>query len=123
VASKKTLCLGNNNLTASSSSIIGDLVKHIQLHTLRLDNNTITCVEEISTAVTTTAVLEVLHIRKNDITAQAAAAISDMIIASLKELELFGNKIGDFGAELLSEGIAKTKTLQGLDIGYNAICH
>jgi len=117
----RTLCLGHNDLTVASSSIIGDLIKHIQLHTLRLDNNTITCVEEISTAVTATAVLEVLHIQQNNITAQAAVAISDMIIVSLKELDLFGNKIGDFGAELLSEGIAKTKTLQVLDIGYNAI--
>ena len=56
----------------------------------------------------------------NDLTAQDASAISDMMIC-LEELDVSGNKLGEHGAELLSEGITNTKTMRVLDIRINNI--
>ena len=56
----------------------------------------------------------------NGLTAQDASAISDMMIC-LEELDISYNKLGDHGAELLSEGIRNTKTLRVLNISYNNI--
>ena len=53
----------------------------------------------------------------NRLTAQDAAAISDMMIV-LEELNISNYEIGD-GALILAEGIMKTTTLRVLDIGYN----
>ena len=54
----------------------------------------------------------------NYFTAQEAAAISDMMTC-LEELNIRYNKLGDRGAELLSEGITNTKTLVVLNIVNN----
>ena len=118
---KRSLYLGHNDLTAASSPIIGDVIEHFQPYMLRLDNNKITCLRDIASAVMPTGCLKVLHIRQNNISAQATEAISDMIVASLEELDLFGNEISDHGAAMLSDAISKTKTLQILDIGCNGI--
>ena len=118
---RRTLCLGRNDLSAASSPIIGDFIKHSQLYMLRLDNNRITCLKGIASAVTATGCLKVLHTRQNNISAQATEAISYMIVASLEELDLFDNEIGDHGAAILSDAISKTKTLQILDIDCNFI--
>ena len=56
----------------------------------------------------------------NRLTAQEAIAISDMMIC-LEELDIGDNNLGDHGAELLSEGIANTKTLRILKIRNNNI--
>ena len=75
---------------------------------------------DISTAVITTSTVKVLNMNFNDLTAQEAIAISDMMIC-LEELNISYNNLGDHGAELLSEGITNTKTLRVLNISNNNI--
>ena len=112
--------LGENDLTGASSHLIADIISHLQPHTLELDYNNITNMRDISTAVVTTSTVKMLNMMSNDLTAQEAVAISDMMIC-LEELDINDNKLGDHGAELLSEGIANTKTLRVLSISYNNI--
>ena len=112
--------LDRNNLTGASSHHIGDIISHFQPHTLQLGSNNVTNVRDISAAVTTTSTVKVLNMRGNGLTAQEAIAISDMMIC-LEVLNITGNKLGDHGAELLSEGITNTKILRILDISYNNI--
>ena len=109
-----------NNLTGASSHLIADIISHLQPHTLELYKNNITNVRDISTAVITTSTVKMLEMMDNGLTAQNASAISDMMIC-LEELNISRNKLGDHGAELLSEGITNTKTLRVLDIRYNYI--
>ena len=125
--------LNENDLTGASSSLIADIISHLQIHTLLLCNNNITNVRDISSAVINSSTLKVLDLDDNGITAQEAVAISDMMI-SLEELHISSklynrklninystNKLGDCGAELLSEGITNTKTLRVLHIAGNNI--
>ena len=86
--------LSENDLTVASS--------HLSADTLVLHDNNITNVRDISTAVVTTS------------------TVKDMII-HLEKLYISRNKLGDHGAELLSEEITKIKTLRVLDIGGNNI--
>ena len=111
-----------NDLTGASSHLIADIISHLQPHTLVLRDNNITNVRDISTAVqvVTTSTVKVLNVYINGLTAQEAVAISDMMIC-LEELDISWNKLGDHGAELLSEGITKTKTLRVLNIRNNNI--
>ena len=112
--------LSNNDLTGASSHLIADIISYLQPHALELSDNNITNVRNISTAVINTSTVKVLDISQNDLTAQEAVAISDMMIC-LEELYIIYNKLGDHGAELLSEGITNTKTLRELDISDNNI--
>ena len=112
--------LTENDLTGASSHLIGDIISHLEPHILQLGHNNITNVRDISTAVITTSTVKVLYMNSNDLTAQEAIAISDMMIC-LEELDIVGNNLGDHGAELLSEGIINTKTLRVLDISNNNI--
>ena len=112
--------LGGNDLTGASSHLIADIISHLQPHTVLLDDNNITNVRNISTAVINTSTVEVLNMWRNGLTAQEAVAISDMMIC-LEELDIRYNKLGDHGAELLSEGITNTKTLRLLNISINNI--
>ena len=112
--------LSENDLTEASSHLIADIISHLQPHTLGLRDNNITNVRDISTAVVTTSTVKVLNMMSNGLTAQEAVAISDMMIC-LEELYINGNKLGDHGAELLSEGITNTKTLRVLYICRNNI--
>ena len=108
--------LGSNDLTGASSHLIADIISHLQPHTLVLHDNNITNVRDIST----TSTIKVLYMRFNDLTAQEAVAISDMMIC-LEKLDINDNKLGDHGAGLLSVGITNTKTLRVLDISNNNI--
>ena len=110
----------SNGLTEASSHLIGDIISYLQPHTLVIDDNNLTNVRDISTAVITTSTVKVLHMNSNDLAAQDAIAISDMMIY-LEELYISYNNLGDDGAKLLSEGITNTKTLRVLDIGDNNI--
>ena len=112
--------LGGNGLTGASSHLIADIISHLQPHTLILNESNITNVRDISTAVINTSTVKVLDMWSNDLTAQEAVAISDMMIC-LEELNISSNKLGDHEAELLSEGITNTKTLRVLDISDNNI--
>ena len=112
--------LSNNDLTGTLSHLIADIISHLQPHTLLLCGNNITNVRNISAAVINTSTVKVLDMSQNGLTAQEAVAISDMMIC-LEELYIIYNKLGDHGAELLSEGITNTKTLRELDISDNNI--
>ena len=112
--------LSYNDLTGASSHLIADIISYLQPHTLVLYNNNITNVRDISTAVINTSTVKVLGMFNNGLTAQEAVAISDMMIC-LEELDIYSNKLGDHGAELLSEGITNSKTLRKLYISDNNI--
>ena len=114
------ISLGENNLTGASSHLIADIISHLQPHTLELYKNNITNVRDISTAVINTSTVKVLHMRDNGLTAQEAVAISDMMIC-LEKLYISDNKLGNHGAELLSEGIINSKTLRILYVSKNNI--
>ena len=114
------IILFDNDLTGASSHLIGDIISHLQPHTLWLHSNNITNVRDISTAVITTSTVKVLNMSTNSLTAQEAIAISDMMI-SLEMLFISNNNLGDYGAELLSEGITNTETLRVLNISNNNI--
>ena len=102
--------LSENNLTGASSSLIAGIVSHLQVHTLLLHKNRIIDMKDISTAVITSSTLKVLNLDDNDLTAQEAGAIYDMM--NYLE-ELYTNNIG---AEMLIKGITNTKTLRILHI-------
>jgi len=116
----KEIYLNLNDLTGTSSYLIGEIINYLQPHTLQLENNKITKVKDMSTAVITTSTVKVLHMMFNDITAQEAVAISDMMIC-LEELNIGNNNLGNHGAKILSEGIMNTKTLRILNISHNHI--
>ena len=116
----KEIKFNHNDLTRASSHLIGDIISHLQPHTLVLDDNNITNVRDISTAVITTSTVKVLHMCNNNLTSQEAIAISDMMIC-LEKLYIPYNNLGYHGAELLSEGITNTKTLRVLYIIRNNI--
>ena len=105
-------------LTAASSHLIADIINHLQLQTLVLEDNNITNVRDISTAVITSSTVKVLDMRGNGLTTQDVSAMSDMMIC-LEELFISNNRLGYHGAELLSEGITNTKTLRVLHISNN----
>ena len=112
--------LGCNDLTGASSHLIADIISHLQPHTLFFCFNNINNVRDISTAVINTSTVKVLDMDGNGLTAQEAVAISDMMIC-LEELGISRNKLGDHGAELLSEGITSSKILRILYISNNNI--
>ena len=112
--------LNYNSITGASSHLIADIISHLQPHTLKLFGNNITNVRDISTAIIDTSTVKVLNLRYNNLTTQEAVAISDMMIC-LEELNIRDNKLGDHGAELLSEGIRNTNTLRVLKINENNI--
>ena len=104
-----------NNLTESSAHFISDIISHLQPHTLNLGSNKITNANNICISTSTVKVLDMMY---NHLTAQSG--ISDVMIC-LEELNIKLNKLGDDGAELLSEGITNTKTLRVLNISINCI--
>ena len=102
--------LSENNLTGASSSLIADIISHLQVHTLLLHKNRIIDMKDISTAVITSSTLKVLNLDDNGLTAQEAGAIYDMMNC-LEELYTI-----NIGAEVLIKGITNTKTLRILHI-------
>ena len=112
--------LGYNDLTGASSHLIADIISHLQPHTLFLCFNSITNVRDISTAVINTSTVKMSSMMGNGLTEQEAVAISDIMMC-LEELDISDNKLGDHGAELLSEGITNSKILRTLYISNNNI--
>jgi len=108
-----------NVLTVASSPLIGDIITHLQPHTLKLSYNIID-VRDISAAVINTNTIKVLHMAHIGLTAQEALVISDMMTC-LEGLNINHNELGNDGAIIISEGLTKTNTLRVLDISYNNI--
>ena len=112
--------LNNNDLTGASSHLVADIIANLQTYDLRLSHNKLTNMRDISTALINNSTITILHLNYNNLTAQEAVALSDMMIC-LEELNISSNKLGEHGAELLSEGIHNTKTLKILSISFNSI--
>jgi len=110
--------LSYNDLTVASSPLIGDIITHLQPHTLMLSDNNITSVKEISTAVIHSNTVKVLHMVGNDLTEQES--LSEMMTC-LEKLYITDSKLGNPEALILSEGIRKTNTLRVLNISINKI--
>ena len=94
--------LSSNNLTGASSPLIADIITHLQVHTLLLNNNKITNVRDISTEVINSSTVKVLYLADNDLTAQEAVAITDTMVC-LEKLY-----ISDLETELLTKRITTT---------------
>ena len=114
-----TIDFMQNGLTEASLPLIGDIIVHVQPHTLQLGCNNFACVKDITNAVITFTV-RVLNLFGCNITSQEATAISDMT-AVLEELNVSNNNLSDDGAKVLSEGLTKTKSLRVLYINNNNI--
>ena len=112
--------LSNNELTGASSHLVADIISDLRPHVLWLNDNNITIMRNISTAVTTSSTVKVLNMKYNGLTAQEAAGLSDMMIC-LEVLDIRYNDLGDCGAEYLSVGITNTRTLRVLMIDGNNI--
>jgi len=114
------LDLSGNYLTDISSPFIGDLIRHLQPHTLILSENKLSNLEDISVAITNTPRVKLLFIGNNYLKPQEATALSDMI-RSLEELHIDSNKLCDEGMEILSDSIAMSTTLKVLSVTSNKL--
>ncbi|XP_065902641.1 protein NLRC3-like [Dysidea avara] len=110
--------LNQNYLSSASSPLIGDIITHLQPHTLKLDGNHNTSVRDISTAVTNTDQLRVLYIIRNNTTSTGAIAVANSLLhnTSLEVLDTSFNPIGQDGATAIAQAITNNKTLKKLNI-------
>ena len=115
-----TIDLSQNKRTAAASPIIGSFITHLQPSILMLGNNCINNIKDISVAVMSTNTVKALGLWDNNLTSQEAPALRDMITC-LEHLFIQSNKLGDDGAIILSEGIAKSKSLKEISIDANEI--
>jgi len=111
--------LMDNNLTALSLPFISDIIMNCRTRAVKLGCNNLNNLKDITSAVVTYK-LKVLNLWGCGLTAREASALSDMMI-SLKQLIVSNNNLSDDGAKLLSDGLAKTNTLQELYINDNNI--
>jgi len=109
-----------NDISGASSSLISDIVKKVQPHSLDLGDNNIDELNSILAAVTATDKVKVFRIRDNNITTQRANTITDTL-TSLEQLDISYNKLDNDGAILLAKGISCSSTLKILDISGNHI--
>jgi len=111
-----------NSLTGASSYLIKDIITQFQPYTLKLGGNNIASIKDFSTVVVNTNTIKMLEIKNNGLTALEAPAISDIMInSSLEKLFISENKLGNEGAIIVSQGLAKTITLKVLSIWDNEI--
>ena len=90
-----TINFSDNDLTGVSSPLIGDIITHLQPHTVMLANNNINRVSDISTAIINTNTVKTLNMWGNGLTAQEASAMSNTMTC-LEGLLIGGNKrLGD----------------------------
>ncbi|XP_065900772.1 protein NLRC3-like isoform X2 [Dysidea avara] len=115
-----TIDLSSNDLTRVSSPLIGDFITHLQPHTLKLGDNNLTGLRDISTAVMKTNTVKIMSMDCNSLTEEEALSISEMMTC-LEELDISYNCFGDNGAVILSDGIKASKTLRELIIRCNEI--
>ena len=111
-----TIDLSQNKLTAAALPVIGNFITHLQPSVLMLGNNCINYIKDISVAVMSTKTVKVLGLWNNNLTSQDAP-----IMTCLEHLFIQSNKLGDKGAIILSEGIAKSKGLKEISINANNI--
>ena len=106
-----------NDLTGASSTLISDVINHLQPVILILSSNNITDLNNFCPALTTVKKLDIFS---NKLAFQEAPAISDMMKV-LEDLQISYNRLGNEGAKWLSAGIKASITLKKLDIESNGI--
>lgn len=112
--------LANNDLTVASSSFICDFITNFEPHELSFRGNSVTRVSDICRTLFNSTTINALDISENSLTSLEAPWIS-RIVTCLVALFIWGNKLGDDGAVVLTEGIIKSNTLKQLEIGDNNI--
>ena len=112
-----TVDLCGNNLTAASSSLISDLINHLNPHSLVLCFNNMSDIgiEDVGAAIVNNKNVKVLDISGNGITIKGTQAISGMIMI-LEVLDISNSDFGDDGASVLSKALSRTTTLKTLAI-------
>ena len=116
----KKINLCNNNLTAASSSFIGNLITNVKANCALLSNNIIN-IDGITAATPKTNFLKELWLMETGITKHEARSLVKLLDIGLVELYIGRNKLGDEGADILSHAVCKSTTLKVLDISSNEI--
>jgi len=107
-------------LSEASSSAIGDIIIQLEPRILKLNNNSIVRLWDISAAVVSSVAVKELAIAENNLTSEVANELSNMMYHLVK-LDISSNKLDEHAAVVLSEAIKKTKTLIILNINNNKI--
>jgi len=113
------IILEHNDLTRASSPFIANIISYLHPRVLRLGYNSSCFAHEISTAITTSTV-KVLGLISSKINTKELELLL-YVIPYVCVLNLRSNRLGDEGAQLLSEGIKNTCTLKVLDVSYCGI--
>ena len=106
--------LSRNYLSHSVSSALAKVISYLQPHTLRVCNNYL-AIKGIASIMAEISMVKQLHIENNYITDLEKEVVFKML-TSLTELYIGKNPMGDKGAELLSEGLSNTASLQILNV-------
>jgi len=116
----KKLNLCSNNLTAASSSCIGNLIIGVKANYVLLSYNVVN-MADIANVVCRNDFLKELWLMETGITKHDAKSLADLIDIGLVELYISRNQLGDEGAEILSHAVCKSTKLKVLDISSNGI--
>ena len=113
------LNLGDNNLTAASSSLISDIVSFIKPHSLELSCNYLmdAGIADVCTAIVKNESIKDLYLAENEISSVGSMLLSD-IMMHIRTLDISYNDICDDGAEVLSQGLIRSVTLIQLIMRY-----
>ena len=119
----KSINLVGNNLTRLSSPFLGDMFNHVQLNELTMD-----WYESYSSAISTMVVnsgtvrkLSLKRCAQELLPVESMSATSFDMIMCLEKLCITRSIFNDTETEMLSEGLAKSKTLKELDLSNNSI--
>jgi hypothetical protein len=120
------LALPHNCITAIGANHLSKgLISHAALHTLDLSFNSCGDIgaNSLSLLIRDSPALRVLKLKENGIGLRGAAALASAIsIASLEDLDLSHNRLGDGGAEEFAAALEhSTCPLLALDLACNAI--
>lgn len=106
--------LSSNSLTFSTSPLLADVISCLQPHTLHLCNNFL-ALKGIAPVMAKVSTVKQLHVENNCIIDLDREVVLKML-TSLTKLYIGRNPLDDKGAELLSEGLCNTASLQILNV-------
>eukprot|EP00049_Salpingoeca_infusionum_P010937 m.188851 g.188851 ORF g.188851 m.188851 type:complete len:1470 (+) comp14789_c3_seq5:304-4713(+) len=121
------LDLSYNNLTKGCvESLKKFLDANHHVHTLMLQNNALHSegMRLISQALHGNDFLTTLNVGSNAIGHEGVVALCELLQSpdcTLKQLDMYGNMIGNTGAETLASGLAKNTSLATLGLSYNGL--
>ena len=116
--------ISGNYISEESLSILTEVISQLQPSCLKLSDNWICFngLKHVCSTITEHNTIKTLHVEMIDmklsgvtITMQDREVISNMML-SLRELYIGRNGLYDEGAELISEGLAKTSSLKALSV-------